>query len=77
MNESDEYHIRLIMLVIEREDGHEELLENIVEEINDRINVVEYRVKTLNEMSIGEYLEFKELWLVELSYQGDEADVHL
>ncbi|HHS2948523.1 TPA: hypothetical protein ACTEL6_001730 [Legionella pneumophila] len=77
LNESDEYHIRLIMLVIEREDAHEELLENIVEEINDRINVVEYRVKTLDEMSIGEYLEFKELWLVELSYQGDEAEVHL
>lgn len=77
LDESEEYHIRLIMLVIEREDAHEELLENIVEEIKDRINVVEYRVKTLDEMSVAEYFEFKELWLVELSYQGDEVAVHL
>ena len=73
----EEYHIRLIMLVIKREDAHDELLESIVVEINDGINVVEYRVKTMDEMSVGEYFEFKELWLVELSYQGDEADVHL
>jgi len=77
LHESDEYHIRLIMLVIEREDAHEELLEGIIEEIKDRINVVEYRVKTLDEMSVGEYLEFKELWLVELSYQGDDVEIHL
>jgi hypothetical protein len=73
----DEYYVRLIMLVIKREDAHDELLENIVEEIKDGINVVEYRVKTMDEMSVGEYFEFKKLWLMELSYQGDEADVHL
>ena len=66
-----EYHIRLIMLVIERDDAHDQLLESIVQEINDGITVVEYRVKSLDEMSVSEYLEFKELWLVELSYQGD------
>jgi hypothetical protein len=77
LHESDDYHIRLIMLVIKRDDAHEELLENIVEEISDRINVAEYRVKTLDEMSVSEYLEFKVLWLVELSYQEDEVEIHL
>ena len=75
--DSGEYYVRLIMLTIDREDDHEELLESIVEEINDGIKVVEYRVKTLDEMSVSEYLEFKVLWLLELSYQGDEAEVHL
>ncbi len=77
LQEDVKYNIRLIMLVIEREDAHEELLESIVQEINDGITVVDYRVKSLDEMSVSEYLEFKELWLVELSYQGDEPEPHL
>lgn len=71
------YHIRLVMLVSDREDTHDQLLESIIEEINDGISVVEYRVKSLDEMSVSEYFEFKALWLVELSYQGDEPDPHL
>ena len=77
LSDGFEYHIRLVMLVIEREDAHDQLLESIVEEINDGISVVEYRDKSLDEMSVSAYLEFKALWLVELSYQGDKPDPHL
>jgi hypothetical protein len=75
--QSSKYNIRLIMLVKKREDVFEELMENIVDEIKEGINVAEYRVKTMEEMSVAEYFDFKQLWLLELSYQGDEADVHL
>ena len=53
------------MLVIEHEDAHYQLLGSIVEEINDGISIVEYRVKSLNEMSVSEYLEFKELFVLQ------------